>query len=114
MTPFEDFPAVKAFRAKTAQDHPAIAILRWQLQALDDGAYVVGSPRESLRDALALYDELLEALIETWRVIDAAGLQNLTRGVQLGQTSWFVKASDAEALARAAIARATPSPTEES
>lgn len=36
-------------------------------------------------------------------VIDAAGLHNLTNGVQLGQTSWFIKASDAVADARAAL-----------
>jgi hypothetical protein len=36
-------------------------------------------------------------------LIDAAGLLNLSRGVQLGATSWFVKASDAFDAARAAL-----------
>lgn len=51
--------------------------------------------------------ELLEALEETWCVLRAAGLLNLTNGVQLGQTSWYVKACDAEKLSNAAIAKAT-------
>jgi hypothetical protein len=49
---------------------------------------------------------LFDALQETWRVLRAAGLSNLTRGVQLGQTSWYVKASNAEAMADAALASA--------
>jgi hypothetical protein len=49
---------------------------------------------------------LLEALTETWRVLRAAGLHNLTRGVQLGPTSWYIKISDAERLSDAAIAKA--------
>lgn len=51
--------------------------------------------------------ELLDALEETWRVLRAAGLLNLTNGVQLGQTSWYVKICDAERLSDAAIAKAT-------
>lgn len=50
---------------------------------------------------------LLAALRRTWEVIDAAGLQALTRGVELGPTVWFVKASDARENALAAIAEAT-------
>jgi hypothetical protein len=45
--------------------------------------------------------EALEGLVE---VIEAAGLENLLRGVQLGQTVWYVKASDAMASAKAALA----------
>lgn len=56
---------------------------------------------------IAAAPELLEALRETWRVLDAAGLLNLSNGVQLGQTVWFVKASDAKAQSDAAIAKAT-------
>jgi hypothetical protein len=37
------------------------------------------------------------------RLVDAAGLLNLSRGVQLGATSWYVKASDAFNAARAAL-----------
>lgn len=37
-------------------------------------------------------------------IIDAAGLLNLSRGVELGNTSWYIKASDALTCARAAIA----------
>ena len=36
-------------------------------------------------------------------VVKAAGLDNLVNGVQLGQTSWFVKASDALEQAEAAL-----------
>jgi len=51
-------------------------------------------------------DELLAALKQVIGVIDAAGLHNLSNGVQLGQTVWYVKASDAKDAARAAIERA--------
>lgn len=50
---------------------------------------------------------LLAALQQTWEVIDAAGLSALTRGVELGPTVWFVKASEARENALAAIAEAT-------
>lgn len=50
--------------------------------------------------------DLLSALQETWRVLRAAGTLNLSRGVQLGQTSWYVKICDAEAQSDAAISRA--------
>lgn len=49
---------------------------------------------------------LFDALEQTWRVLRAAGLHNLANGVQLGRTSWFVKASDAETMAEAALASA--------
>lgn len=49
--------------------------------------------------------ELVGALAELWRVIDIAGLSNLAKGVQLGQVSWFVKASDAVEQARATLAK---------
>ena len=51
-------------------------------------------------------EDLYFALKRTWEVIDAAGLLNLTRGVQLGQTSWYVKATDARALAMQAMTKA--------
>lgn len=47
------------------------------------------APREALRD-----------LVE---IIDKAGLHNLSRGVELGPTVWFVKASDRVAYARHVI-----------
>lgn len=49
---------------------------------------------------------LVDALGDLRRVIDIAGLQNLSNGVQLGQTSWFVKASDAVAQADEALSLA--------
>jgi hypothetical protein len=55
---------------------------------------------------IAAAPELLEALRETWRVIEQAGLLNLARGVQLGNTVWLVKASDAQQLSDRAIVKA--------
>lgn len=57
---------------------------------------------------IAAAPDLLAALEETWRVLRAAGLLNLTNGVQLGQTSWYVKICDAERMSDAAIAKAQP------
>lgn len=57
-------------------------------------------------EVLALRDTR-DALIRLLEVIRMAGLSNLTRGVQLGQTSWFVKASDAMEVADQALARCT-------
>jgi len=54
------------------------------------------------------YDDLLAALTDLADIIDAAGLVNLSCGVQLGPTVWFVKASDRLGFARAAIAKAQP------
>lgn len=81
-------------------------------EALD--ALTLASHREKKTDPweanarlIAAAPELLEALEETWRVLRAAGLLNLTNGVQLGQTSWYVKICDAERLSDAAILKAT-------
>lgn len=51
--------------------------------------------------------DLTAALERTWEVLRMAGLGNLANGVQLGQVSWFVKISDAEAQSLAAL-KATP------
>lgn len=75
--------------------------------------HCVGSIEREMRcNALLIASapELLAALRETWRVLRAAGTLNLSNGVQLGQTSWYVKICDAEALSDAAIAKAAPSP----
>lgn len=48
--------------------------------------------------------DALAALRELVRVIDAAGLHNLSNGVQLGPTVWYVKAHDAMESARAVLA----------
>lgn len=54
----------------------------------------------------ALNAELVEALEQLTGVIEAAGINNLTRGVELGQTVWFVKANDAMSTAHYALSRA--------
>ena len=51
------------------------------------------------------HDRLIEALEGLVTVIDAAGLYNLSTGVQLGGTVWYVKATDALDEARALLAQ---------
>jgi hypothetical protein len=60
---------------------------------------------KGVADARAEGAEVLAALLETWRVLRAAGTLNLSNGVQLGQTSWYVKICDAEAQSDAALAK---------
>ena len=52
--------------------------------------------------------ELRDALERLTRVIDAAKVENLMRGVQLGQISWYHKATDAMDHARNVLAARTP------
>lgn len=54
----------------------------------------------------AVNAETLEALKSLVEIIDKAGIENLSNGVQLGKTSWYVKASNRMEDARAAIAKA--------
>jgi hypothetical protein len=56
-----------------------------------------GFAQRSKDDAIAV------ALFDLVAIIEAAGLQNLVKGVELGQTSWYVKASDRIAAAYAAL-----------
>lgn len=56
-----------------------------------------GLAQRSKDDAIAV------ALFDLVAIIEAAGLQNLVKGVELGQTSWYVKASDRIAAAYAAL-----------
>lgn len=65
--------------------------------------------REATIDAS--FFELTTALEGLISVIEAAGLDNLSRGVQLGPTSWYVKASDALEAAKEAIAPPSNSAT---
>lgn len=59
---------------------------------------------EARATALAAEVERLgAALTGLVEIIDAAGLFNLSNGVQLGQTSWYVKASDRLDVAHAAL-----------
>lgn len=52
-------------------------------------------------------DAARDALAQVVKLIDAAGLHNLSNGVQLGPTSWFVKMSDAMAAAKELLPPAT-------
>jgi FtsZ-binding cell division protein ZapB len=55
-------------------------------------------------DKLAMENKMLRDALESLvEIIDKAGLSNLSNGVQLGQTSWYVKASDRLDTARTAL-----------
>ena len=47
--------------------------------------------------------EMLMAMVNLLDVLDAAGIDNLANGVQLGQISWLIKARDRVADAKAAV-----------
>lgn len=70
------------------------------------GAYFV-EPAEFMDEQEAAL-ELLPALSGLVEIIDAAGLLNLSNGVQLGPTSWYVKAHDRLECARTVLAKAAP------
>ena len=57
-----------------------------------------------LATATAQVEQLREALEGIVKVIETAGLQNLSNGVQLGATAWFVKAEDAVNYAKSTLA----------
>ncbi len=59
----------------------------------------------------AAADDLLDGLKDLVDIIEAAGLHNLTRGVVLGPTVWYVKASDRLAHAKMLIQRAAGQPS---
>lgn len=71
-------------------------------------AGAIAEPDRRIADLTAQRDELLAALLETWRVIDSAGLRNLFKGVQLGCAAWYVKASDAREMSMKALAKHQP------
>lgn len=64
---------------------------------------IVAALTHALNSRLQLYDALRELV---W-IIDEAGLMNLSNGVQLGQASWFMKATDRMNDAREALKNAT-------
>lgn len=82
-------------------DDRRIAVVHWKYEPHGGDTECDANAR-----LIAAAPELLAALAETWRVLRAAGTLNLTNGVQLGQTSWYVKICDAERLSDAAIAKA--------
>ena len=62
--------------------------------------------REILKEAREDRDEIRElrgSLAELVQIIEKAGLNNLSNGVQLGQTAWYVKANYAMERANAAL-----------
>ena len=72
-----------------------------------DSAIMLWGERQYLaaeRDRLTIErDELQGALAGLVGIIDKAGLHNLSKGVQLGPTVWYVKASDWLELARSLL-----------
>lgn len=75
---------------------PGVLVARTCFAPGSEGNARLMAAAEPLHDAL-------EGLVS---VIDRAGLSNLANGVQLGQTSWYVKASDALEAARSALSLA--------
>ena len=68
----------------------------------------VGNPEDDANARLIVAaPDLLNALEGLVAIIQKAGLSQLARGVELGQTSWAVKASDRMEVAHWAIAKAT-------
>lgn len=60
-----------------------------------------------IESLMSVNAELLEALNDLVKIIESAGVANLTRGVELGQTVWFVKMSDGLEYANKVIQKAT-------
>lgn len=101
---FKDVPRGAKLYTVPADQSARIAELESQRDALQAEAQIAASVAKTNEDALrATLKQAREALEETWRILDAAGLLNLSNGVQLGPTVWYVKAIDAQALSRAAI-----------
>ena len=72
-------------------------------------AYINSGPDEAKRLVSVLLappglPTLRDALAQLVRVIEVGGIHNLSRGVELGATSWSVKASDALGAAHRALA----------
>src|SRR5690348_12789162 len=55
---------------------------------------------------IAAAPDLYAALERITSVVDAAGAHNLSNGVQLGQTSWYIKMTDALRESKDALAKA--------
>jgi hypothetical protein len=68
--------------------------------------------RDDAIDRLTARVAQLEGALEhTWKVLDAAGTLNLSNGVQLGPTVWYVKIEEAREMSRAALSQpAQPAP----
>lgn len=109
---------------KTADQKPALLPEEQVMNSLGDygqEAFVpvqgeaAGGFQMSAEEALRLLHvhhagpELLSALEGLVAIIQAAGIGNLSRGVELGAVSWSVKAHDRMEAAHAAIAKARAS-----
>ena len=68
-------------------------------------ASAYGSSFKELHDAIGIVEDLVSANTRLIDLVDNAGLDNLSHGVQLGQMSWYVKASDALNLNKQILSR---------
>jgi hypothetical protein len=84
----------------------------YDVEALVDSLEMQIGARDDLITRLtARVAELEGALEHTWKVLDAAGTLNLSNGVQLGPTVWYVKIEEAREMSRAALSQpAQPAP----
>lgn len=92
-------------------DHETVVARAYGVADLEDFAADCVPARESQAANARLISAspaLLAALTGLVEIIDKAGLLNLSHGVQLGPTSWYMKACDRLDAAREAIERATP------
>jgi len=72
----------------------------------NNSAHFTPAELEANARLIAAAPELLEALEGLVAIIEAAGLYQLSRGVELGAMSWGVKCSDRLDAARTAIRKA--------
>jgi hypothetical protein len=100
-----------AFEAWALKTHSRLALdepdtgsmwSAWQAARNRPGA-MSSDTRAYISSLVAERDELRQALAGLVDVISAAGLYNLSRGVVLGPTVWYVKASAAIDAARKAL-----------
>jgi len=97
---------VASFASREQAVREANDRLRCELRGADDEIRYQAKRAEAAEARLKRVENALRELV--W-IIDKAGLLNLSNGVQLGQTSWYVKANDRLEGARAALAAAQSS-----
>lgn len=90
--------------ASTAE-RPNLAVAHVRTMA-ESAAMTCRADEDAYARLFAAAPDLLDALRGVVAIVDSADLLNLSTGVQLGATSWYCKAVDRFAVARAAVAKA--------